>query len=120
MAKSPEEMKASMIAGMAEKTGKSLEEWLAIIRASKLSKHKEFMKLLKDEHGLIACEGAGRKADPFRYWLPEREAVWKEDPLYEIFEAQRRQLNLPFESLQQRKRALGDVGEPALSNGGDE
>jgi predicted transport protein len=52
MAKSPEEMKAAMIAGLAEKTGKSLEEWLAIVRASKLSKHKEFMKLLKEEHGL--------------------------------------------------------------------
>src|SRR5271156_5947853 len=52
MAKSPEEMKAAMIAGMAVKTGKSLEEWLAIVRASKLSKHKEFMKLLKEEHGL--------------------------------------------------------------------
>jgi hypothetical protein len=52
------------------------------------------------QRGLIAVEGAGRKADPFRYWLPEREAVWKEDPFYEIFEAQRRQLNLPFESLQ--------------------
>src|ERR1700684_1171239 len=52
MAKSPEEMKAAMIAGMAEKTGKSLEEWLAIVRGSKLSKHKEFMKLLKGEHGL--------------------------------------------------------------------
>jgi Domain of unknown function (DUF5655)/Domain of unknown function (DUF4287)/Putative peptidoglycan binding domain len=52
MAKSPEEMKAAMIAGMAEKTGKSIEEWLAIVRASKLSKHKEFMKLLKEDHGL--------------------------------------------------------------------
>src|SRR5580700_8968770 len=52
MAKSPEAMKAAMIAGMAEKTGKSLEEWLAIVRGSKLSKHKEFMKLLKEEHGL--------------------------------------------------------------------
>jgi predicted transport protein len=52
MAKSPEEMKASMIAGMAEKTGKSLEEWLAIVRATKLSKHKEFMTLLKEKHGL--------------------------------------------------------------------
>jgi hypothetical protein len=52
MAKSPEAMKAAMIAGMAEKTGKSLEEWLTIVRASKLSKHKEFMKLLKEEHGL--------------------------------------------------------------------
>jgi predicted transport protein len=52
MAKSPEAMKAAMIAGMAGKTGKSLEEWLAIVRASKLSKHKEFMTLLKEKHGL--------------------------------------------------------------------
>jgi hypothetical protein len=52
MAKSPEEMKASMIAGLREKTGKSLEEWLKIVRASKLSKHKQIMDLLKQEHGL--------------------------------------------------------------------
>jgi predicted transport protein len=52
MAKSPEEMKASMIAGMAEKTGKPLEDWVAIVRASGLAKHKEFMTLLKEKHGL--------------------------------------------------------------------
>jgi hypothetical protein len=52
MAKSPEEAKATMIAGLREKTGKSLDEWLKILRASKLSRHKEFMTLLKGEHGL--------------------------------------------------------------------
>jgi len=52
MAKSPEEMKAAMIAGLRDKTGKSLEEWLKILRSSKLSRHKEFMTLLKTEHGL--------------------------------------------------------------------
>jgi hypothetical protein len=52
MAKSPEESKAAMIAGLREKTGKSLDEWLKILRASKLSKHKEFMDLLKKEHGV--------------------------------------------------------------------
>src|SRR6266852_2178864 len=52
MAKSPEEMKAAMIAGLREKTGKSLDEWLKILRASKLAKHKEFMTLLKKRHGL--------------------------------------------------------------------
>jgi hypothetical protein len=52
MAKSPEEMKAAMIAGLRDKTGKALDEWLTILRASKLSKHKEFMTLLKTEHGL--------------------------------------------------------------------
>ena len=52
MAKSPEEMKAAMIAGLREKTGKALDEWLTILRASKRTKHKEFMELLKNEHGL--------------------------------------------------------------------
>jgi hypothetical protein len=52
MAKSPEEMKAAMIAGLREKTGKSLEDWLKILRASKLTKHKEFVELLKKTHGV--------------------------------------------------------------------
>jgi hypothetical protein len=52
MAKSPEEMKAAMIAGLAEKTGKSLDEWLGVLRASKLTKHKECVTLLKTKHGV--------------------------------------------------------------------
>src|SRR5260370_23272364 len=52
MTKSPEEMNSAMIAGLRDKTGKSLEEWLKILRSSKLSRHKEFMELLKNEHGL--------------------------------------------------------------------
>jgi hypothetical protein len=52
MAKSPEEMKAAMIAGLRDKTGKSLDEWLAVLKASGLTKHKEFMTLLKTEHGV--------------------------------------------------------------------
>ena len=39
MAKSPEEMKAAMIAGLPEKTGKSLEEWLRILQPTGLTKH---------------------------------------------------------------------------------
>jgi hypothetical protein len=52
MAKSPEEIKAAMIAGLKEKTGKSLGEWLQILRSSGLGKHKEMVTLLKAEHGL--------------------------------------------------------------------
>jgi hypothetical protein len=72
------------------------------------------------QRGLVACEGAGRKSDPFRYWLPEREAVWKEDPFYEIFEAQRKQLNLPFQSLRQRKKALEDNDGAHFSDDGED
>lgn len=50
MAKSPEEMKATMIAGLKDKTGKTLEQWLKIIRAKKLEKHKEIVTLLKSEY----------------------------------------------------------------------
>ena len=56
------------------------------------------------QRGLVACEGSGRKADPFRYWLPQREAVWQQDILYQAIEEQRRQLNLPFESLQEKRK----------------
>jgi len=52
MAKSPAEMKAAMIAGLKAKTGKSLDEWLPILRSSGLAKHKEFVTLLKTKHGL--------------------------------------------------------------------
>jgi hypothetical protein len=52
MAKSPQEMKAAMISGLRDKTGKSMEEWLKIVKASALSTHKEIMKLLKEKHSL--------------------------------------------------------------------
>lgn len=42
----------TMIANMPEKTGKSLQEWTALIKASGLEKHGQIMKLLKGEHGV--------------------------------------------------------------------
>ncbi|MEM8724483.1 MAG: DUF4287 domain-containing protein [Pseudomonadota bacterium] len=49
---SPEDQLATMLANIPEKTGKTLDEWLALIRASGLEKHGELMKLLKSEHGV--------------------------------------------------------------------
>jgi hypothetical protein len=37
------------------------------------------------DRGLLAHAGTGRRSDPFRYWLPEKEAAWKANPLYELF-----------------------------------
>jgi hypothetical protein len=36
--------------------------------------------------GMLSHDGTGRRNDPFRYWLPEREAVWKDDPIHQLFE----------------------------------
>ncbi len=52
MPKSPEEMAASMIANMKEKTGKTLEEWLPIARSAGLEKHGAIVKFLKGDHGM--------------------------------------------------------------------
>lgn len=52
MAKSPEDGLASMIRNLEEKTGKSLDTWIATARGSGLAKHKEIVAFLKSEHAL--------------------------------------------------------------------
>jgi len=52
MTQSPEQMAATMIANLKEKTGKTLEEWLKITLASGHQKHGAIVKSLKTEHNL--------------------------------------------------------------------
>jgi hypothetical protein len=52
MAKSPEEMANAMISNMKDKTGKTLEQWIAIARKTGAVKHGEIVKLLKSDHGM--------------------------------------------------------------------
>ena len=52
MPASPEEMAATMIANMKEKTGKTLEQWLAIAKQTGAEKHGQIVKALKTDHGL--------------------------------------------------------------------
>ena len=42
----------TMINNMPEKTGKSLEEWITILKAKEFAKHGEAVKYLKSEHGV--------------------------------------------------------------------
>lgn len=48
----PTEMAASMKANLKEKTGKTLPQWLKIVKASQLEKHGQIVSLLKKEHGV--------------------------------------------------------------------
>lgn len=52
MAKSPEEMLESMVQNLKETTGKTLEQWLKIVKATKLEKHKPIVDHLKAEYGI--------------------------------------------------------------------
>lgn len=52
MAKSPEEQVRDMIANLEKTTGKTFDEWKAIVQASGLSKHGEIVKHLKETYGI--------------------------------------------------------------------
>jgi Domain of unknown function (DUF4287) len=52
MAKSPEEVRPDMIAKLPDTSGKTLTQWLKLIRASKRTKHGEIVAFLKSEHGM--------------------------------------------------------------------
>ncbi|MFT5776247.1 DUF4287 domain-containing protein [Hyphomonas sp.] len=52
MAMTAEEMMASMKAGLKAKTGKPLEDWVKIVKASGIEKHGEQVTMLKTDHGL--------------------------------------------------------------------
>ena len=64
----PEEMQATMIANLPEKTGRSLEAWIAEVRDSGLEKHGQIVGMLKEQgvsHGyanLIAHSARQRAA----------------------------------------------------------
>ncbi len=48
----PEEMEEAIVRNLREKTGKSLEEWCAVLRDSGLSSKGELTDLLKTTHGV--------------------------------------------------------------------
>ncbi len=52
MAKSPEEMEATMVANLKDKTGKTMDQWLKVTAKSRLAKHGEIVKHLKADHGV--------------------------------------------------------------------
>lgn len=53
MAKSPEEQAASMIANLKPNTGKTLEQWLGVVKKADVpAKHGQIVKMLKTDHGM--------------------------------------------------------------------
>jgi predicted transport protein len=52
MAKTPDDALLTMIENLKKNTGKSLDQWVKIAQGSKLAKHGEIVKFLKEEHGM--------------------------------------------------------------------
>jgi hypothetical protein len=74
------------------------------------------------ERGIILCEGTGRKADPYRYWLRETEAKWREQLGPELYNLlQERQRECGWTSLQEKnaRDREDDTGSPDTSGTDD-
>lgn len=52
MANSPDAAAQTMINNLPEKTGKSLDEWLTLLKQQSFQKHGEIVKWLKGDHGV--------------------------------------------------------------------
>ncbi len=48
----PKEQLATMLANLPSKTGRPLEEWLALVAGEELEKHGQIVTFLKSEHGV--------------------------------------------------------------------
>ncbi len=48
----PEEMEAAMIRNLPVKTGRSLEEWCAVLKESGITEKRDLKKHLKEDHGV--------------------------------------------------------------------
>ena len=48
----PDDMAATMIANLKDKTGKALPDWLKVAKKSKLEKHGQIVRHLKADHGV--------------------------------------------------------------------
>ncbi len=48
----PEEMEAAIIRNLADKTGRAIEEWFAVLKDSGLLEKRDMKKHLKEKHGV--------------------------------------------------------------------
>lgn len=48
----PEEMEKAIIRNLTDKTGRSLEEWFAVLKDTDLSEKRELKEYLKSVHGV--------------------------------------------------------------------
>jgi hypothetical protein len=82
-ANSPEEGMASLIRNLEAKTGKSIDAWTAIARATGQTKHGQIVALLKKDHGLT--HGYANQIALRALAAAEPEAAGEIDPVADLY-----------------------------------
>lgn len=125
MAQSPDDTANAMIANMKEKTGMTLEDWLALAKTSGEEKHGGVVKFLKSEHGLThgyanlvahkllksdaaSAEGGGEALVAAQYAGPKAALIPIHDALIEAAQALGRDVEIApkktYVSLRRKKQ----------------
>lgn len=116
MATSPEEQVANMIASLKEKTGKTVDEWVALGKASGKAKHGELVTWLKGEHGVTHGY-----ANLIAHQTLQSDAGSKiaagDDLVSEMFAGDKAGLRPIFDALMRAILAFGDDIEQAPKKG---
>lgn len=108
MAQSPEEMEATMARKLEEKTGRSLQQWVTVARATREDKHGKIVAHLKGEHGLTHGY-----ANLVAHKALQRGAPPAEDDLVAAQYAGKEALRPVYEAILDRVRGFGDDVEVA-------
>ena len=96
MPKSPADMRRAILANLEKKTGRTLEEWVALVKAHPAAGHKERVDWLRRDHGLggstaglIVWEADGQGGDAYEDTdaLVDAQYAGEKAPLRPILDA---------------------------------
>ena len=114
MGMTPEQMEESIIRNLQEKTGKTLEEWINILKKNGPAGKKEQAAWLKKEHGLGSVQAsiiAGRANRPAD-WKPKSP----EELLHAQFSGEKAALRQVYEKIIEMVKRFGDDVEISPRN----
>ena len=111
----PEEGLASLIANLPAKTGKSLDEWLTLVKSCGLGKHGEIVKHLKAEYGIT--HGYANQIALRALAAAAPTAASGGDPVAEQYTGAKAALRPIYDALLATLRGFGDDLEIAPKKG---
>jgi predicted transport protein len=94
----PEQMLETMINNLPDKTGKSLDDWLTITANKDFTKHGDYLKYLKSEHG-VSHGYANLIASRSLEVHSQKSGIAQQDPLQAQYEGAKASLKPIYDKL---------------------
>ena len=116
MATSPEEQMATMAANLRTTTGKTLDQWTALVKKSGKSKHGEVVSWLKSDHGITHGYANLIAHSAFKSDATAQTAAGA-DLVSEMFAGDKAAMRPIFDAIMKQVRSFGSDIEAAPKKG---